>query len=143
MHFSQRVVVFSTKRRHPLLVAEVRDRVHYWLNRLVDERGFRVLEWNSWLDHIHLVIFVPSGHDLSEIINVLKGVSARRVFQEFPDLKSQIGENHLWGRRFHATEVPADALEKVCQYVRQQEVIHTTRAAEAPVAAWERWRDLG
>ena len=29
----------------------------------------------------------------------LKGGSARQVFLEFPDLKWQIGEEHLWAKR--------------------------------------------
>jgi len=136
-------VTFSTKRRKPILAGEIRDRVHYWFQRLTEERGFELLEHNSWLDHVHMLIFVRPGEDLAFVINILKGTCARRIFEEFDGLKMQIGENHLWGWRFHANEVPVEALDEVRQYIRDQEKIHSARASQLPVTAWERWRDLG
>jgi putative transposase len=75
-------------------------------------------------------------------MNMLKGISARRIFEEFPDLKSQLGENHLWGRRFRPEEVPESNLEKVRGYIQDQESIHTRRLGRAPIKEMERWRDL-
>lgn len=135
-------VTFATKRRKSILVGEVRDRVHYWFDRLAQERGFDLVEYNTWVDHVHMLIFVRPGEDLAYVMNILKGTCARRIFQEFGNLKMQIGEKHLWGWRFHADEVPAQALADVQQYIRDQERIHRARASQLPVARWERWRDV-
>jgi len=135
-------VTFCTKRRKPILAGEIRDRVHYWLRQLAEERSFELIEYNTWLDHVHMLIFVRSNEDLSHVMQILKGASARRIFQEFDDLKMQMGENHLWGRRFRADVVPVQALDEVRQYIRDQERIHTARAAESAISALEQWRHL-
>ncbi len=72
----------------------------------------------------------------------LKGGSARQVFLEFPDLKWQIGEEHLWAKRFRPFEVAPDGLDRVRQYIRNQEQIHLNRLGYMPVPEWERWIDL-
>jgi putative transposase len=135
-------VTFATKRRKPILVGEVRDRVRYWFAQLAQERGLHLVEYNTWLDHVHMLVFVKPGEDLAYMMQILKGASARRIFQEFDDLKMQIGENHFWGRRFHADEVPVEALEQVQQYIRNQEKIHSARMSQLPIADLERWGDL-
>jgi REP element-mobilizing transposase RayT len=89
-----------------------------------------------------MLIYVGIGEDLSAIMHRLKGTCARRIFQEFPDLKHQIRENHLWGRRFRADEVPFEALDEVKQYIRNQEDIHLNRASQMPMKRLERWKDL-
>jgi putative transposase len=135
-------VVFATKRRKKVLVGEIKERVHYWFSKIAEEHGFELLEYNSWINHVHMLIFVRPGEDLSYIMNMLKGVSARRIFEEFPDLKSQMGENHLWGRRFRPEEVPESDLEPVRHYIQDQESIHSQRLGKAPIEEMERWRDL-
>ncbi len=135
-------VSFATRRRKPILLGEVGGRVQYWFEKLSQERGVQLLEHNIWLDHVHMLIFVPPGEDLSHIMNILKGTTARRIFQEFDGLKMQIGENHLWGRGFHAGEVAIQALDRVRRYIRDQQKIHSARVAQLPVADWERWHDL-
>jgi REP element-mobilizing transposase RayT len=89
-----------------------------------------------------MLIFVRIGENLSDVMHQLKGESARQIFLEFDGLKQQIGLNNLWGRRFHADEVPPEAVEQVRQYIRYQEAIHTRRAGYSPLARLERWKDL-
>lgn len=42
-------------------------------------------------DHIHLVCSFPTKYSISYIMKVLKGVSARKYFEKYPDTK-----NILW-----------------------------------------------
>jgi len=135
-------VTFPTKRRRPVLAGEVRQRVHYWFEEIARQHDFQLLERNTWLDHAHLLIFVRIGENLSAVMHQLKGESARRIFLEFDGLKQQIGLNNLWGRRFHADEIPPKAVERVRQYIRDQEAIHTRRTGYLSLARLERWREL-
>jgi len=125
-----------------MLRGEVRQRVHYWFDEIARQHDFQLVEFNTWLDHAHLLIFVRIGENLSAVMHQLKGESARRIFLEFDGLKQQTGLNNLWGRRFHADEIPPEAVEQVQQYIRDQEAIHTRRAGYLPLARLERWRDL-
>ncbi len=135
-------VTFATKRRKKIIAGEIRERVHFWFDRVAVDYNIQLKERNTWLDHAHLLIYVDYGQDLSYMLNALKGISARRVFQEFPDLKMQIGENHFWGRRFHDVEVSLEAVERVRRYIERQESIHLQRAGLGPLDFWEQWRDV-
>lgn len=135
-------VVFSTKRRKQVLVPPIRERVLFWIKQQASEHDIDLQELNLWLDHGHALIFVRSGENLSTHMQFLKGGSARQVFLEFPDLKWQIGEEHLWAKRFRSFEVAPDGLERVRWYIRNQEQIHLNRLGFIPVPEWERWNDL-
>ncbi len=135
-------VTFSTKRRKKIIAGEIRTRIHFWLAELAHQHGIQLEEYNTWLDHAHLLIFVSAGQNLSHIVNILKGACSRYIFEEFHELKTQIGEHHLWERRFHAHEVPYSAVDEVREYIRRQEDIHLQRLGLEPLARLERWRDL-
>ena len=135
-------VVFATKRRKKVLVPPIRERVLYWIEQQAREHDIELQELNLWLNHGHALIFVRPGENLSTHMQYLKGGSARQIFLEFPDLKWQIGEEHLWAKRFRPFEVPPEGLDRVLQYIRNQEQIHIDRLGFMPVPEWERWIDL-
>ena len=135
-------VVFATKRRKKVLVPPIRERVLYWIEQQAREHDIDLQELNLWLNHGHALIFVRPGENLSPHMQYLKGGSARQIFLEFPDLKWQIGEEHLWAKRFRPFEVPPEGLDRVLQYIRNQEQIHMDRLGFMPVPEWERWIDL-
>lgn len=62
-------VTFPTKRRRLVLTGEVRQRVHYWFDEIARQHDFQLLEFNTWLDHAHLLIFVRIGEDLSTVMH--------------------------------------------------------------------------
>lgn len=135
-------VVFSTKRRKKVLVPPIKERVHYWIEHQIREHNIDVREFNTWLNHGHMLIFVRAGEDLSDHVQAIKGGCARHLFRELPDLKWQMDENHLWARRFWAEEVPPNNIEAVRNYIRNQKAVHLRRLGWQPVPAWERWIDL-
>jgi REP element-mobilizing transposase RayT len=72
-------------------------------------------------DHVHLVLDpADSGHDRPRVLNNLKGVASRRVFQECPDLKLDLHSEHLWADEYQA-KLLADpgAVVSACRYVEQ------------------------
>lgn len=45
-----------------------------------------LVEFNGEANHVHLLVNFPSKAAVSRLVNSLKGVSSRRLRQEFPDL---------------------------------------------------------
>jgi putative transposase len=62
--------------------------------RTVEDFGCKVVEFNGETEHIHLLVNLPPTVALSRLVNSLKGVSSRRLRQEFPDLA-----RHYWRTR--------------------------------------------
>jgi putative transposase len=53
-----------------------------------------LVECNGEAEHVHLLVTYPPTVQLSRLVNSLKGVSSRRLRQEFPELA-----RHYWRAR--------------------------------------------
>ena len=53
-----------------------------------------MVEYNGEAEHVHLLVTYPPTVQLSRLVNSLKGVSSRRLRQEFPELA-----RHYWRAR--------------------------------------------
>ena len=111
-------VWFSTRRRKRLLAGDVETQVRQMLRRIAADKGIDLRLCETMVDHIHLLLSVnPQG--LSRQVKLLKGISARRLFQQFPDLKLDADTDHFWQRGFGYREL-ADDSEGVAWYIRTQ-----------------------
>ncbi|MFA3835246.1 IS200/IS605 family transposase [Streptomyces aureus] len=55
-------------------------------------------QFNSEQDHVHLLVHYPPKVQLSKLVNSLKGVSSRRLRQEY----STHVRHYLWGGHFRS-----------------------------------------
>jgi len=53
--------------------------------------GAKPREFNGESSHVHLLVHFPPTVAIARLVNSLKGVSSRRLRQEFPDLR-----RHYW-----------------------------------------------
>ncbi|GIG74986.1 hypothetical protein Pfl04_33900 [Planosporangium flavigriseum] len=71
-----------------------------------------LVEFNGESNHIHQLSNVPPKVAIAKLINSLKGVSSRRMRQEFPDLRRHYYRaNKLWSAR--TSPVPSAAPREV------------------------------
>lgn len=80
-----------------------------------------LVEFNGEDNHVHLLVNFPPKVAISRLVNSLKGVSSRRMRQEFPDLvKHYWRAQHLWSGSYFAGSVGGAPLSIVRQYIEQQ-----------------------
>jgi putative transposase len=72
-------------------------------------------------DHVHMFISYRAHHNFSQIVQWLKGTSARMLFQEFPHLKKQYWRRHLWARGYFAVTSGTITDEMINEYINEQE----------------------
>ena len=113
-------VWFGTNRRKWLLQEDVATRAKELILATAAEKGIKLLECETMVDHVHLLLDVADQASLSRAINFLKGVSARRLNQEFPELRLDAGVGHVWQHRYAAKIVAAAAVPAVAGYIRTQ-----------------------
>ncbi|MDK2918158.1 MAG: REP-associated tyrosine transposase [Candidatus Petromonas sp.] len=75
---------------------------------------------NSILDHIHLIIECSPQHYIPNMIKALKGVSARLLLKEFPELKEKLWGGHLWNPSYFIATVSENTEEQIKQYILSQ-----------------------
>lgn len=115
-------VTFATYRRRPVFAAdELRERCAAALKETCTRNGYRVYALAVMPDHVHVLVDTgESKHNRSKLLNNLKGVSARRVFQAAPDLKFDLRSEHLWADEYQALPVTgATTFRRARLYIEQ------------------------
>jgi putative transposase len=80
-----------------------------------------LVEFNGENNHVHLLVNFPPKVAPAKLVNSLKGVSSRRMRQEFPDLAPHYYQaNKLWSGSYFAGSAGGAPLSIVKQYIEQQ-----------------------
>jgi putative transposase len=88
---------------------------------LCEWKRVEILELNIQEDHIHMVVSVPPKLSISELMGILKGKTAIKIFKSYPGLKKKpYWGNHFWSRGYCVTTLGMDE-EKIRKYVKYQE----------------------
>jgi putative transposase len=113
-------VWFATKRRKWLLQGEVGQAAKESMWTVAKEKNIRLLECEIIVEHVHLLVSTEDRRRLFTAMNLLKGVTSRRIFQRFPELKLDAGVGAFWQRRYGAKLVSEAAAVTVGEYICTQ-----------------------
>jgi len=113
-------LVWCVKYRRKVISDVIGDRLKEILEALIVDAECSVMAIETNIDHIHVVFRAKPTHQLSKLINTLKGVSARRLFKEFPQLKDKLYRGHLWSPSYFIVTVGGAPLEVIKRYVEEQ-----------------------
>ena len=84
-------LVFVPRYRRKIFDADALDRLRTVFSRICSDFEATLDEFNGESDHVHLLVHYPPKVAVSALVNSLKGVSARRLRQERPDIA-----RHYW-----------------------------------------------
>ena len=111
-------VVFSTKRRLPLLtqglIADIRNTVQ----DLSIEIGFQAIATGGYEDHLHLLLSMPPHMNLATVIKRIKGRTSREH------------ENLYWQTGYYAESASDSGVANLTDYIQHQWQKHKLRALE-------------
>ncbi len=114
-------LVFVTKYRHPVFTAEHLERMEEIMRDVCADFETELAEFNGEASHVHLLVNFPPKVALSRLVNSLKGVSSRRMRQEFPGLARHYWRaNRLWSGSYFAGSVGGAPISVLRQYIEQQ-----------------------
>src|SRR5258708_38154991 len=104
------------KYRKKLLVGKLAIFVEQELRRICDAQQWSIGALNIQPDHVHLFLSAPPSIAPSEIAHQLKGATARKAFQRFPEVKKQLWGGAFWSRSYYVGSVGAISLETGFKY---------------------------
>jgi len=113
-------IVWCTKYRHKILVDEIDEKLKEIIMGIADDNNFTIEEMETDLDHVHLLISCSPQHYIPNIIKALKGVSARLLFKEYPELKNKLWSGHLWNPSYFVATVSENTEEQIREYIKNQ-----------------------
>lgn len=111
-------LVWCPKYRRPVLVDEIATRLEEILLEKAEELSVTVESLSIQPDHVHLFIRTEPRHAPQFVVNQLKGISSRRLREEFPSLKSRLPT--LWTRSYFVDSVGVLNEFTVRKYIESQ-----------------------
>ena len=110
--------VWVPKCKRGVLVGDVAEYARGVLREVAEGIGCEVLALEVMPDHVHVLLLCPPRLAPSYIANYLKGKSARRILQRFPQLRARVGR--LWSRSYFVATVGNVTADIVERYVEEQ-----------------------
>jgi REP element-mobilizing transposase RayT len=115
-------MVFAPKYRGKILIGDVAMVAEGIICKTCKELDIEIIEIAVNPDHVHIFFRYPPKYSLSYIAKKIKGVSSKRLREEFPHLKDWCGD-HLWAPScFHGSV--GNGWEVVSKYIETQDIHH-------------------
>jgi putative transposase len=114
------LVVVIKYRRKALYDDVIRERLKQIVWDLSDELGIEILAQEPSEDHLHILFTASPTTNLSNVVNVIKGVTARRLRQEFPQTKEFLWGDSFWSNSYFIASTGQVSLDVLMQYVESQ-----------------------
>jgi putative transposase len=113
--------VFVTKYRYAVFSDAHLRRMEEVMRAVCADFETELVEFNGEPNHVHLLVNFPPKVALSRLVNSLKGVSSRRLRQEFPELVRHYWRaQRLWSGSYFAGSVGGAPISVLRQYIEQQ-----------------------
>lgn len=112
-------IVFSTKNRQSSITDDVKTRLYDYIGGTIRKQGGIALAINGMADHVHILAKLRPDKSVSDVLRDLKSNSSGWIKEVFPDLK-----DFSWQNGYGAFTVSASQIEKVKEYIANQERHH-------------------
>ena len=112
-------LVWCPKYRYKIMKGDIGKSLREIIRQLCEWRKLEILAGNVQLDHIHLVLSIPPKYSVLEVVGFLKGKSAIKMFDLYPQLKKRYWGRHFWAKGYCVSSVGLNE-EQIKKYVRWQ-----------------------
>ena len=87
---------------------------------IAEQSGFQLLAAKVHdSDHVHLFVSAPPKVCIPKMVRVFKCVSAKLLFEEFPEIKEQLWGGHLWSEGYALRTAGAVTSAKIEEYINK------------------------
>lgn len=114
-------LVWTTKYRRKILTSEIDEYLQKLLKEIGKSKGFEVIQSKvGENDHIHVFVSAHPKVAPSYIVKMLKGISGRKLFMDFPEIKKQLWKNQLWNSSYFIESIGSTSQENIQKYIDRQ-----------------------
>ena len=113
--------VWIPKYRKKLLKGDVAKFIRQVFDRIANEYGWEIEEMAIQPDHVHLFLHTPPKYAPARIVQIMKSISAREVFAQFPQLRQKLWAGDFWSDGYFVRSVGDQVTAEIIkQYIRYQ-----------------------
>ena len=113
-------LIWATKYRRKVLVGSVEVRLEEVLKTIASQSSFQLLAVRvHGGDHVHVFVSAPPKASIPEMVRVFKCVSAKLLFEEFPQIKLKLWGGHLWSEAYAVRTAGIVTSAKIEEYINR------------------------
>ena len=71
-------------------------------------------------DHIHCFVSAPPKLSITAIVKYLKGITGRKLFERFPEIRNQLWKGELWNHSYYVETIGSVSEENIRRYIERQ-----------------------
>ena len=77
-------------------------------------------------DHVHLFLIAPPRYAPAGIVQIMKSISAKKVFEEFPEIREKLWGGELWNDGYFVRsvgdKVTTEVIRKYIKFQHKQQL---------------------
>jgi len=113
--------VWIPKYRHKVFSEPYREAIKTIIHKIGFDYDIDIVELEIPADHIHMVVRGEPKMSPSQIMQVVKSISAREFFKLFPDIKTRyFWGGKLWTQSYYVETIGDATEDAICKYVQNQ-----------------------
>ena len=119
-------MVWIPKYRKMILRGELAERIKTTFQEISERYGFEIDTMEVKDDHVHLFLSAPPRYSPAEIVQMMKSISAKMVFKQFPEVKKQLWGGEFWGDGYFVRsvgdKVTSEVIRRYIKYQQQEQL---------------------
>jgi putative transposase len=128
-------IVFPVKYRKALLSPEIAQFIKATALEIAQRYDLAVEQMGTDGDHIHLLLSFHPKYSIGQVVRLFKSITARRLFQQFPELKRELWGGEFWTDGYYVATVGTGGNWTVVEaYVKNQG--RQTKTPSAQTTLW-------
>jgi len=117
VHYIAYHLVWSPKRRKPILVGAIADDCAKYIKEKCDEQGWKVLNIAIQPDHVHLFVQAFPAIPAEKVVKECKGYASFHLRSKYPETKKL---PCMWTKSYFASTAGVVSSETIQKYIEAQ-----------------------
>ena len=115
-------LVWIPKYRRGILTRPIQTRLRELLAGICERYGYELDTMSVQNDHVHVFLSFPPKVSIAKATQTLKGVSSRKLREEFPELEQKMWGAPIWAVGYYAATVgDRTTAQQIRRYIQKQE----------------------
>ena len=89
-------------------------------SRTADKQKCMLTVFGQEGDHVHCFVSAPPKLSVTDIVKYLKGITGRKLFEQFPGIREKLWKGQLWNHSYYVETIGSVSEENIRRYIEKQ-----------------------
>jgi putative transposase len=113
-------IVFTTKYRKKVLTESVEKVLREEIAIIAKSKELNLCVSIGDFDQLYLLVSAKPTATPSNLVKVIKGVTAKKLFERCPELRDELPEGNLWNPSYYFQTIGSISEEDIARYLEKQ-----------------------